>query len=185
MITRLVPVAVNVPYDAALDPATELVHCQNEIRRAGWWKRQPERWPLGSADAAEMLSESGQFDIDIDRLIELVDRKLIPSPGVNEDGGYEWSAIDIHAAAGILEARLQWRPTPSGHDAKKHVAQLAIEAARNQGIIHEMVTDQQTGTRYDARHLLVMMARCDQPEGRANILALIFANLEVEHGLKV
>src|SRR5262249_3980830 len=55
---------------------------QNIVHNAGWfasaWQR--ERWPLLTADAAALLREGGGFDVDAERLEDLVERGIVRGP---------------------------------------------------------------------------------------------------------
>jgi hypothetical protein len=168
----------------ASDPQDDLASCQRAIRAAGWWKvlQRPEAWPLDTAAAAEMLSEAGQFDIDAEGLLILMQRGFLPPPAKNEAGGFDWDATDVIEATRVLENRQQFRPTPSQHDPKKPGHQLLLEQVRADGLVEEML-NATNGPRFDVRQLLVMLQICDNREGRQKIAALLKAVLEVEHGL--
>lgn len=168
------------------DPVDDLETCKGAIRAAAWWKRSgmEEHWPLTTDEAVQLLADAGKFDIDGENLVDLVERGLLGKPAVDEAGVYEWSAADVVQAGGLLESREQWRATPSGHDPKKHQCQIILELARAAGTVSQIVTAG-PGPRYDVRHLLAVLAQCDSREGRAKLLALLRAVLEVEHGVIV
>lgn len=169
------------------DPVDDLVACQEAIRAASWWTRAdvPEQWPLTTEVAAELLSAAGEFDIDAEGLLDLIDRRLLPRPSVGEADELEWSASDIIAAGGLLEMRNQWKATPSGHDAKKHPCQLLLEQARANGEVELITAGNELAPRFDVRHLLALLVASDVHEGRVKIAALLKAVLEVDHGVVV
>ena len=174
-----------VCHNSESDPVDDLRQCEAAIRAANWWKRAnlQESWPLSTQQAAELLSQGGEFDIDDDDLADLVERHLLPSPATGDDGDFEWSASDVVEASGCLEGRQQWRQTPSGHDPKKHACQLLLEQARADNEVELLLTTGQA--RFDVRHLLCLLVASDLHEGRAKILTLLKAVLEVEHGVFV
>ena len=167
------------------DPVDDLLAGQQALRAAGWWRRSnlQEHWPLSSQQAAELLSSGGEFDIDPEGLIDLIERHLLPSPSEGDDGEAEWSASDVIDAGGLLEARQQWRQTPSQHDPKKHCTQLILEEARANDELDLIVNGGQA--RFDVRHLLALLLASDLHEGRAKIVTLLKATLEIEHGVIV
>lgn len=171
----------------AADPQDDLLAAAAAIREAGWWGRSDlgdERWPLTTDEAAQMLILAGEFAVDAADLADLIDRRLLPAPATGE-AGLEWSAADIIAAGGLLEGRQQWRATPSGHDPKKHPCRLLLEQARAEGRVEEIVAGQPGVPRFDARHLLGLLAACDSREGRAKVIALLTAVLEADHGILI
>ena len=169
--------------DLESDPIDDLRQCEAAIRAAGWFRRSnlSEHWPLTTEQAAELLSQGGEFDVDDDDLADLVERRLLPCPGTGDDGEPEWSAADVVEASGILEGRQQWRATPSAHDPKKHCTQLILEEARANSEVELLVTTGQA--RFDVRHLLCLLVASDVYEGRQKIVTLLKAVLEVEHGV--
>jgi hypothetical protein len=166
----------------AQDPQMDLLVAQDAIREAGWWERAPfaEHWPLTTAQVAELLAEAGEFDVDEPSLRELIERRLLRRPGLGESGQPEWDAVDVMYAGGLLEAREQWKATPSNHDPKKHVCQIILEQARAEGEVESIANGP---ARFDVRHLFALLLNCDNREGRAKTLALLKAVLEVEHGV--
>jgi hypothetical protein len=169
------------------DPVDDLASCAAAIRSAGWWTRSGlggERWPLDTAEAAQMLAVAGEFDVDAVGLLDLVARRLLAPPGREEGDEFAWSAADVIGASGVLEARQQWRPSPSRHDARKHPCTVLLEQARAADDVAAIVTapDVAGGPRFDARQLLVLLVAAESREGRAKIVALLRAVLEVEHG---
>ena len=171
--------------DAQADPVDDLRQCEAAIRAANWWKRAnlQEHWPLSTQQAAELLAKGGEFDADDDDLDDLVERHLLPSPATGDEGEAEWSAADVVEASGILEGRQQWRATPSAHDPKKHCTQLILEEARANGEVELIVNGGLA--RFDLRHLLCLLVASDVHEGRAKIVTLLKATLEVEYGVFV
>lgn len=155
------------------------------LRVANWWEAMDfeERWPLSTDEAAGMLATAGQYRIDADGLRDLIDRKLIDRPGVGEADDFEWNATEVCIAGQILEAREQWRANPSGHDRKKHCFQIALENARKMDGVKDLA--ESGGPRYDVAGLLPALVNCDSLEGRRQIVALLKAVLEVEHGVIV
>lgn len=174
------------PFAPAADPVDRLRECERIIRAAGWWGLMPteEHWPLTTRQAALMLAAAGEFDIDPDRLEDLVNRRLIAPPARGEEGCYEWSAEDVVRAANQLEARQQWRPTPSKHDPKKNGCRLALELARESGELVSVVEDERV-PRFDLRHLLTLLVRLDSHEGRVKTATLLEAVLQHDHGIIV
>lgn len=168
------------PFHPAADPRDALVRCEQAVRVNGWFERAnvAEHWPLSTAEAALLLSEGGEYDIDEERLADLIRRRLIPAPAEDE-GGHEFSAQDFVTATGILDARGQWQPTPSLHDPKKHGTRLLLEQARATGelagVAHGGPVD------FDLRHLIQLLVVCDVREGREKVAALLEALLEVDH----
>ena len=167
------------------DPVDDDLTSQQAVRSAGWWRRSDlqEHWPLTTEAAAELLASGGDFDIDPEGLIDLIERHLLPSPSEGDDGEPEWSAADVVEASGILEGRQQWRTTPSQHDPKKHACQLLLEQARANDELDLIVNGGQA--RFDVRHLLALLLASDLHEGRAKIVTLLKATLEIEHGVIV
>ena len=171
--------------DSEADPIDDLRQCEAAIRHSKWWTRAnlQESWPLTTASASELLADGGEFDIDADGLIDLIDRRLLPRPSEDESGELEWSASDVIEASGSLEGRQQWRPTPSQHDPKKHCTQLILEEARTNNEV-ELILES-VETRFDVRHLLALLVASDVAEGRRKILSLLKVVLQVEHGIIV
>lgn len=173
--------------DPAADPVDDLESCAEAIRTSGWWNRceLAEQWPLTSEQAAELLADAGEFDVDSESLNELVDRRLIPSPAKDDNDQLEWLASDVVAAVGVLNNRQQWRSTPSGHDACKHPCQLALEHARAAGEVDAIVAGVPGVPRFDTRHLLELLVVTDISEGRRKLVTLLKAVLEVDHGVVI
>ncbi len=169
------------------DPVDDLIAAQDAIRAANWWTRAdlPEQWPLTTEVAAELLAQAGEFEVDAEGLIDLIDRRLLPRPSVGEADDLEWSASDVVTAGVLLETRNQWKPIPSGHDAKKHPCQLLLEQARANGEVELITAGSALAPRFDVRHLLALLIASDVHEGRAKIAALLKAVLEVDHGVVV
>lgn len=169
------------PFAPSADPVDSLAYCAEAIRREGWFDTTgiPEAWPVTTEQVVEMLTRAGEFDIDVAGLEDLIDRGLLPAPGRDENDAFEWNAQDAVHAYGILEARQQWRATPSKHDAKKHPCRVMLEQARACG---ELRTLAHGGpARMDVRHLVALLAQCNIYEGRMKIAALLEAVLEVDH----
>lgn len=178
----------NTNSDRQADPVDDLLDCQAAIRDAGWWHKSglTEHWPMTTDDAAQMLATAGEFDIDAEGLLDLLERRLLPRPSEGEASELEWSATDVIAAHGLLENRQQWRATPSGHDPQKHPCQLILEHARAAGEVDAITAGEDfTGPRFDVRHLLILLAANDHREGRQKILVLLKALLESEHGVLI
>ena len=171
--------------DSEADPVDDLLAAQQAIVAAGWFRRSNvvEHWPMTTASAAELLAAGGEFNVDCEGLLDLIERRLLPSPAAGEADELEWSASDVIEASGCLEARQQWRTTPSQHDPKKHQCQLLLEEARENGEVELIVTSGQA--RFDLRHLLALLIASDVYEGRAKIVTLLKAVLEFEHGICV
>lgn len=169
------------------DPVDDDLACRAAVRAANWWNRceVQERWPLGTDEAAELLSAAGEFDIDADGLLELIDRRLLPRPAAGEAEELEWSASDIVAVGGLLEMRGQWKSHPSGHDAKKHPLQLLLEVARANDEVELITVGNAQAPRFDARHLLALLVATDVYEGRVKLVTLLKAVLEVDHGVVI
>lgn len=171
-----------------VDPVDDLLNCQQAIRSAGWWERglMSEHWPLTSDEVSQMLTLAGEFQADAEDLSDLIERRILPRPSVGESGEMEWSAVDVIAAGGLLEMRGQWKAHPSGHDAKKHVTQILLEQARQEGAVTEITRGPgETGPRFDVPHLFAMLAAADNREARVKTLSLLKAVLEVDHGVIV
>lgn len=171
----------------AADPVDDLESCAEAIRNSGWWNRceLTEQWPLSTEQAAELLADAGELDVDVESLADLIDRRLIPAPATGDNSEFEWLASDIVAAVGVLNNRQQWRPTPSGHDALKHPCQLALEQARAAGEVDAIVAAVPGVPRFDVRHLLELLVVTDIGEGRRKLVTLLKAVLEVDHGVFV
>lgn len=169
------------------DPVDDEINAQAAIRAANWWNRceVQERWPLGTNEAAELLATAGEFDIDTEGLLDLIDRRLLPRPSVGEADELEWSASDIVTAGVLLETRNQWKPMPSGHDAKKHPCQLLLEQARANGEVELITAGNAAAPRFDVPHLLALLVASDVHEGRRKIVTLLKAVLEVDHGVVI
>lgn len=168
----------------ALDPVRAEEEVRNWLRIAGWWNSAnlDEHWPLTTEEAACVL-HGVQYHVDGAGLEELIDRQMMAPPGLAEDGSFEWLASDLVAAGRLLEDREQWKPTPSIHDAKKHQFQLALENARARNIVGML--SESGGIKYDVAGLLPALTKCESVEGRRQILALLKAVLQVEHGIQV
>lgn len=168
------------------DPVDDLVASQEALRAARWWRaaEMEEGWPLTTEQAARLLCVAGQYDVDDAELADLIARGLIPRPGGTDDAA-EWNAVDILAASEILEARHQWRPQPSQHDAKKHACELLLETARQNDELEYLIAAGNEGIRFDLRHLLMALTFSPNAEGRQKIAALLRAVLEVEHGIRI
>lgn len=166
-----------------LDPVADLVACQSAVRRAGWWQQSglPERWPLSTDDALHMLTAAG-YEIDPAAVSDLIDRRLLPRPGVGEVD-YEWGAVDVCHLAGLLDARRQWLPTPCVQDAKKAECELALERARAAGELAFALGN--AGPRFDVRQLLELLVESQVHEGRRKIATLLRAVLEHEHDVLI
>src|SRR5262245_15042694 len=168
------------------DPADELAAAVLNVRLAGWWDRAglAEHWPITTEEAAQLFELAGQYAVDAAGLRDLIDRRLLPSPGVGEGGELEWSATDISQASWVVESRGQQRATPSAHDPKKHPCQVLLDLARQAGQVQD-ITRPDNGPCYDAKHLLALIERCDAREGRAKLIPWLKAVLEVEYGVFV
>ena len=173
--------------DPATDPVDELRHCEKSLRDCGFWKRcdLAETWPLTTEQAVQMLVEAAEFAVARLDVLDLIDRKLLPRPATGDDGSLEWFASDLVAAVGTLNAREQWRATPSHNDAFKHPLQLVLERAREAGEVAAIVEGVPGGPRYDLRHLLCLLVASDVREGRIKIATLLKAVLEVDYGVTV
>ena len=169
------------------DPVDDDRVCRAAIVAANWWTRAdvPEHWPIKTDVAVELLSIAGEFDIDADGLLDLVDRRLIARPSVGEADEFEWSASDIVHATATLQGRQQWRATPSGHDPVKHPLQLLLEQARAADEVDSIVAGIATTPRFDVRHLLELLVTSDVHEGRRKIVTLLKAVLQVDHGVVI
>lgn len=168
------------------DPVDDLIAAQDAIRAANWWTRAdvPEQWPLTTDVAAELLAAAGEFDIDSEGLLDLIERRLLPRPSIVDDV-FEWNACDIIAAGGLLEMRNQWKATPSGHDPNKHPCQLLLEQARANGEVELITVGNAVAPRFDVRHLLALLVASDVHEGRVKLATLLKAVLEVDHGVLI
>lgn len=166
-----------------LDPVADLLACQHAIRSAGWWHKAglAERWPLATNEVAEMLA-AAEYEATADDLEDLIRRGLLPRPGRGEEEAFEWLAVDLCHAAGLLEARRQWRPAPSCHDPKKTHEELLLEAARADGSLGDVAGGR---VKFDPRHLLELLVMCDSREGRRKIGVLLAAVLEYDHDLRM
>lgn len=163
------------------DPIQQEEATRNWLRIAGWWGEESEHWPLATGEAAELLASAG-YAITAEQLADMVGRHLLPAPGL-EDGSHEWLACDLVAAAQLLEDREQWQPTPSPHDRKKHPFQIALENARHRGIVAMLA--ESGGPIYDVAGLLPALVKCETLEGRRQIVALLKATLETDHGVVI
>jgi hypothetical protein len=172
--------------DPAADPVTDLRNCEAAIRAAGWWDSAglDEHWPITTDEADRLLVLGGEYRLDAGDLSELIDRRILPSPAIGEDG-YEWNAHDVITASGVLELRGQYRPTPSRNDVKKHSSQLALEAAREDGFLKDLVASVPGQPRYDVTHLLALLIRHESIEARTKIVSLLKMTLEVDHGVSI
>lgn len=168
-----------------IDPVQQEETLRNWLRIAGWWERAEttEHWPLTTDEAASLLHDAIGYRIDVAGLNDLLERRLLAAPGVDENGAHEWIATDVCTAAQLLEDREQWLPIPSGHDHKKHPFQIALENARSKNIVGMLV--ESGGPIYDVAGLLPALVKCDSLDGRRQIVALLKAVLESEHGIIV
>ena len=169
------------------DPVDDDLTCRAGIVAANWWFRAdvPEHWPIKTDVAVELLSIAGEFDVDSDGLLDLVDRRLIARPSVGEADEFEWSASDIVHATATLQGRQQWRASPSGHDAVKHPLQLLLEQARANDEVESITCGLATTPRFDVRHLLELLVVSEVHEGRRKLVTLLKAVLEVDHGVEI
>lgn len=169
------------------DPIDDDLASRAAIVAANWWTRsnRQEHWPILGDEAAELLATAGEFAIDADGLLDLIDRRLLPRPATGEGDELEFSASDIVAAGGLLEMRGQWKATPSGHDPKKHPCQLLLEQARANDELELITAGNALAPRFDAQHLIALLVASDVHEGRAKIAALLKAVLEVDHGVVI
>lgn len=173
------PTAAN-PFSPAADPRDSLEYCERAVRAEGWFAKAgiAERWPVTTAEAVQLLTEGGEYDIDEERLADLIRRGIVARPVEDEDGP-EWNAEGLARAVAVLECRGQWQPTPSLHDPKKHSSRLFIERARASG---ELAAAVHSGpVQFDARHLIQLLVLCHAAEGRMHIAALLEGLLEVDH----
>jgi hypothetical protein len=172
----------------AVDPVTELRRSEALVMLTGAWERSGliEGWPITTEAAATLLRVGMEYDVDSGGLEDLIDRRILQRPSVGEEG-WDWNADDVLAVGSLLEARKQWKATPSIHDQKKHESQLGIEGARRDGCLAEAVQNAAAGDipRYDLRHLLSLMTAATDPDLRMRLLSLAKATLEVEHGVIV
>lgn len=125
--------------------------------------------PVDTDDAAAILRDGGQYDVDADELRDLGRRGQVPAIA-------SWDAKDLLAAAAALEGRRQWRATPSVHDPKKTETRLALEsciAAGREGLaeLREQLD------RYDLRLALVLMTEADSRQIRERLLSTVEALL--------
>jgi len=170
------------PFAATADPLDTLTFCERCISAENWFATAgiPEHWPLTTDEAADLLRVGGEYDVSRGDLVDLIGRKLLAAPGIGENG-YEWNAQDLTLAAGSLESRNQWLPTPSKNDVKKHPSRLGLELARAAGTLADVAHG--GPVRFDVRHLFALLVACDSYEGRIKIAALLEAVLEVDHGV--
>ena len=138
-----------------------------------------------AVEAAELLATAGEFAIDADGLLDLIDRRLLPRPATDEGDELEWSAADIVHATATLQGRQQWRASPSGHDAVKHPLQLLLEQARANDEVESITCGLATTPRFDVRHLLELLVVSEVHEGRRKLVTLLKAVLEVDHGVEI
>jgi len=173
------------PMHPAADPRDAEAFCADAVRKDRWWELAglPERWPLSTADAARLLADGGEYDVTADQLADLIDRRILPAPAEGEDGP-EWNAGDIVQAAGTLEARQQWRPTPSRHDPKKHPFLMGLEAVRQAGTVAALA-DNPGAVHFDVRQLVQMLVICESVDARAKIALMLRACLDHDHGVIV
>lgn len=168
-----------------LDPVADLMGCQNAVRNAEWWQRSgiPEHWPLSSDEAAAMLALAGEYAVDAAGLHDLIGRGLLPRPAVGENDAFEWSAVDMCTAAGLLDARRQWRRAPNAHDPKRSPCEHLADVARGLGTLPSIVHG--GPVRFDVRHLLQMLVEHNNHESRRKVATLLQAVLEVDHNLYI
>lgn len=166
------------------DPVDRLAHCERAVEKDRWFQLAgiAPKWPLTTAEAAQILFRGGEYEVTAARLEDLVERGLVPSPAQGEDG-FEWSAEDVVGAVGVLEGRSQWLPTPSMNDCKKHPCKLILEQAREAGTLETIARG--GAVRFDVRHLLALLTACPNHEGRIKIGCLLEAVLEVDHGVEL
>lgn len=169
------------------DPQTDLENAAQAIRKSQWWETagKPEKWPLTTEEAAELLNVSGEYEVDAEDLSELVHRRIIARPGVGEDDSIEWTASDLFEAIRALEFRGQFRVQPSSHDCKKHPSKLALEAARREGFLEAMLSGVPGQAYFDIPHLLAMLECTDSREARTKLVAMLKGELELTHGVVV
>ncbi|HJZ92640.1 MAG TPA: hypothetical protein VKE40_17320 [Gemmataceae bacterium] len=143
---------------------------QNIVHNAGWfasaWQR--ERWPLLTADAAALLREGGGFDVDAERLEDLVERGIVRGPV--EPGC--WGAADVCLAAEVLGDR--WQYLDPEDPRLPYLAQCATpeRVARRAG-------------QHDARAVLLALVHCDRLETRQGMAAMLLRKLEADHGVRI
>lgn len=129
----------------------------------------PDCWPVDTDDAATILRDGGEYAIDADELRDLGRRGQVPQIE-------SWDARDVLTAACALEARRQWRPSPTVHDQKKTDTRLAIESCIAAGRAGLADLREQLA-RYDLRLALVLMAEADNRQLRERLLSTIEALL--------
>src|SRR5262245_60865497 len=138
------------------DPVDALKMAEREFRVGNWWAAAdlPERWPLDTATAAQLLRDAGDYAVDEADLLDFVARGLMPLPSVDESGNPEWDALDVKAADLLLKRRQQWQPLT--HDSEKHPAQLRLEAERAAGTLADSLRDG-LGMRLDVTDVLTAL----------------------------
>ena len=97
------------------DPIDDDLASRAAIVAANWWTRsnRQEHWPILGDEAAELLATAGEFAIDADGLLDLIDRRLLPRPATGEGDELEFSASDIVAAGGpSVGLRIPDHPIP-------------------------------------------------------------------------
>jgi hypothetical protein len=171
---------------ATNDPVADLRKAEATLLLSGGWERAglSEHWPLATGEAAELLCSGLHFDCGVDDLVDLVARRMLKRPAVEEDDEFSWNADDVIAAANLLEGRRQWLACPSVHDAKKNDCEIALEQFREQEKLAELI-DQPGVPRWDLRHLMLILSGAASVELKQQVLALLRATLEIEHGVVV
>ncbi len=125
--------------------------------------------PCDTEDAAMILSDGGQYDIDADELTDLGQRGQVPRIE-------QWHAADLLAAACALEGRRQWKASPSFHDPKKSETRRALEAclaAGPEGL--EILRSQMA--KFDMRLVLCLLAEADNRQIREQLVTTVEALL--------
>lgn len=105
----------------------------NRARIVPWWQLAGEQpsYPASTATVDRLL-QAVEFESTHERLLEMVDAGLIPSP--ERDGTrLEWSATDIVAAATALNDRRAWLPFSKIHAAKFTFAERMRQVAEHHG----------------------------------------------------
>ena len=161
--------------DADCIPATE-AHSQRLI--ATWLDRaglptDGTAWPLSLEDAAQLLTEGGEYSISPDQLRELGERGQVPRIE-------SWDAKDVMSAACALEARRQWKPVPSTHDPKKPNEWQAYETNLTNGPEGIRAMRHQLKA-FDLRTAMTLLVEADNRHMRERLFATVAAILAADH----
>jgi len=138
-----------------------------------------ERWPITSEEAVAMVTKGMGYDVDAERIDDYIARAFLQGPQAED----EWNAADVMIAAGLLEHRRQWEPSPGRHDRGKSECEIGLEKLRAEGIVGDFADKQHP--KPDLRQIIAYIVHHESVNARRMHATMLAVLLEAEHGVRV